>query len=198
MAETKQVECKFLLNIPTLDFLIPGTDEGITQGKDLSLPFWMAKTLYTYSMIDIKLPNNYNKKFREVLECEAEVSDLHKAGPDYYKFGKLLIELKREKGNNLEIYTEEGQRNKYRREEGETLEDRKMMAESLMKTFHRRRHKLLDYSLNYSNTDIHAKKEFETRLDNMEKRLYSLCKQQLNSIISWESEKRSKKKRLKC
>lgn len=186
LAQTRTINCIFLLKIPGLEFLSPANSQDIVPNAELLLPFWMAKTLYTYSMIDIELPIYYNEKFREILQAEADVVDLHKAGPYYYAFGKLLMNLKREKGNNLEMFTEEGQRNNYRREEGETLADRRLIATSLLNTFHFRRHKLIDFSTNLSK-DISAVRSFETRLDNMEKRLFKLGCQQLNEINKWKS-----------
>lgn len=188
LAHTQTVNCKFLLDIPGLDFLWPGNIQEATQGQELMLPFWMAKTLYTYSMIDIEVPKAYNSNFREILKADPDVVDLHRHGPHYYRFGKLLMGLKREKGNNLAMFTEEGQRNKYRREEGETLEDRRSMAESLIHTFHHRRHKLLEYSTNSTAGDEHKRvRLFEARLDNMEKRLFQIGRQQVNDLNKWNS-----------
>lgn len=187
LAHTQTVNCKFLFNIPGLEFLSPGKCQEVTQGYELLLPFWLAKTLYTYSMIDIDLPKAYDEKFRETLKADPNVVDLHKAGPHYYKFGKLLMRLRREKGNNLEMYNREGQRNKYRREEGETINDRRAIATTLIDSFHRRRHKLLEYSTNNrASIEIRDVCMFESRLDNMEKRLYQLGRQQVNEINKWK------------
>lgn len=190
LAQTQTANCKFLLNIPGLEFLSPGNSQDATQGAVTLLPFWMAKTLYTYSMIDIELPRAYNANFREILSADADVVDLHRAGPHYYRFGQLLMGLKREKGNNLAVYTEEGQRNKFRREEGEVLEDRRAIAQSLINAFHQRRHKLLEYSTNPAAGDDHRDvRLFESRLDNMEKRLFQLGRNQVNEINKWKSRK---------
>lgn len=186
LAHTQTVNCKFLLDIPGLEFLSPGeSQDDITQGTEILLPFWLAKTLYTYSMIDIDLPKTYKTNFREIMQAGADVVDLHRAGPHYYNFGKLLMGLRREKGNNLSTYTEEGQRNKYRREEGETLVDRRAIAASLIETFHQRRHLILDYSTNNSEDEHKTVREFEKRLDNMEKRLFQLGRQQVDELKKW-------------
>lgn len=190
LAQTQTINCKFLINIPGLEFLSPGNSQDATQGAALLLPFWMAKTLYTYSMIDVDLPKPYSANFREVMEVDADVVDLHRAGPHFYKFGKLLMGLKREKGNNLDMFNEEGQRNKYRREEGETLEDRRLIAASLINTFHHRRHKLLEYSTNPRASDEHRDvRLFESRLDNLEKRLFRLGRKQVYETNKWKSRK---------
>lgn len=190
LAQTQTINCKFLINIPGLEFLSPGNSQDATQGSTLLLPFWMAKTLYTYSMIDVDLPKPYSANFREVMEVDADVVDLHRAGPHFYRFGKLLMGLKREKGNNLDMFNEEGQRNKYRREEGETLEDRRLIAASLINTFHHRRHKLLEYSTNPRAGDEHRDvRLFESRLDNLEKRLFRLGRKQVHEINKWKSRK---------
>lgn len=188
LAQTQTVNCKFLLNIPGLGFLSPHGSQEATQGSELLLPFWMAKTLFTYSMIDIDLPKPYNASFREILSADADVVDLHRAGPHYYRFGKLLMGLKREKGNNLNAYTEDGQRNKYRREEGGTLEDRRSIADSLINTFHHRRHKLLEYSTNPRGGDEHHRvRAFESKLDITEKCLFQIGRQQVHEINQWNS-----------
>lgn len=188
LAQTQSVNCKFLFSIPGLDFLSPGNSQEVNHKSNLLLPFWMAKTLYTYSMIDIELPRPYTEKFYEVIQADPDVIDLHRAGPYYYRFGKLLMGLRREKGNNLDTYTEEGQRNKFRREEGETLGNRNSIADGMMRTFHHRRHKLINYSINPrasgGHTDVH---KFESRLDNMEKKLFQLGRQQVEEIKDWKS-----------
>lgn len=189
-AQTQTVEAQFLLDIPGLEFLSSSNTEEIKQGTEIMLPFWMAKVLYTYSMIDIKLPRAYTPDFIETLSAEADVVDLHKVGPDYYRFGKLLLGLKREKGNNLEVYMPDGQRNKFRREEGQTLENRRQIQHSLIDTFHKRRHKLLDYSTTSSARDVHHDYcSFVTRLDSMEKRLFQIARRQVEEIDKWKSRK---------
>lgn len=186
LAHTQAVSCKFLLDIPGLEFLSPGdSKEEIAKGTEILLPFWLAKTLYTYSMIDIDLPKSYKPSFREVIDAEPGVVDLHRAGPHYYGFGKLLMELRREKGNNLSMYTEEGQRNKYRREEGETLVDRREIASSLIETFHQRRHTILSYSIDPSERQHLRLVDFEKKLDNMEKKVYKLGRQQVEQLKKW-------------
>lgn len=186
LAHTQTVSCKFLLDIPGLEFLSAGdSKEEIVKDTDILLPFWLAKTLFTYSMIDIDLPKHYKTSFREVMQAGPNVVDLHRAGPHYYGFGKLLMELRREKGNDLSTYTEEGQRNKYRREEGEALVDRRDIAASLIETFHARRHQILDYSIDSSeqkHIKLHA---FEGKLDNLEKKLFQLGRQHVTQLKKW-------------
>lgn len=193
LTQAQSVDCKFLIDIPGLGCLFPNQEdksEDATQGSDLLLPFWMARTLYVNSVIDIVLPSTYKINFQENLVAEALVVDLHKAGPHYYHFGRLLMGLRREYGNNLEKFTEEGQRNKYRREEGETLVDKRALAFSLMTSFHRRREKILEYSINASAGEVHRDyHQFGKRLDNMEKRLFQIGKQQLEQLRNWTSRK---------
>lgn len=183
LAQTQTINCKFLFNIPNLEFLSPGNDQDIIQGSTLLLPFWMARTLYTYSMIDLELPQAYKEFFLELIQAEANAVDLHRAGPHYYRFGKLLMGLKREKGNNLEM-------DQFRREEGETLKERRLIAANLINSFHHRRHLLLEYSTNRRAADNHSDvRLFESRLDNMEKRLFQLGRQQVQKINKWKSYK---------
>lgn len=208
-AHAQLVNCKFLLYIPELKFLSPGKSQNVKPGSELFLPFWMAKTMYAYSMIDIDLPKGYNQNSRDTLKADPLEVNLHRLGPNYYEFGILLLGLRREKGNNLAMFTAEGQRNKYRREEDETLEERRLIAMSLIDTFHRRRHKLIEVSINaLASNDFQQVKELESRLDNLEKRLYRLGKKQKDEIKLWRdgkielisndviSRKSSKKRRL--
>jgi len=186
LAHSQRVQCKFLLDIPGLEFLSPMLEEG-TQGQLVLLPFWMARTLYTYSMIDIDIPEPYSRLKREQLEIESHLGDLHKDGPYFYHFGRLLLNLRREKGNNLAAFTEEGQRNKYRREEGETLGERREIATHLINTFHHRRKLILDHSLNKSMEASGSVVQFEKRLDNMEHNLFQLGRQIISDLKKWDS-----------
>jgi GINS complex subunit 3 len=188
-AHTQLVDCEFIVDVPGLDFLTSREDDGVKQGNQVILPFWMAKTLFTISMIDIKIPRHYDTNFLEMMSAEADVVDLHRHGPYYYHLGKLLMDLKREKGNDLAAFTEEGQRNKFRREEGETLLDRRSLAGSLMETFHYRRHKILGFSSNRSDHDHDVIKSFKLKLDNMEKRLYYIGQQHREELKDWDSKR---------
>uniref|UniRef100_A0A6G1SKK9 DNA replication complex GINS protein PSF3 n=1 Tax=Aceria tosichella TaxID=561515 RepID=A0A6G1SKK9_9ACAR len=191
LAHTQTVDCEFLVDVPGLDFLTSRDDDedDVQQGKKSVLPFWMAKTLYTISMIDIKIPKHYNTNFQGIMGAEADVVDLHRAGPYYYHLGKLLMDLRREKGNDLAPFTEEGQRNKFRREEGETLVDRRSLTGSLLDTFHYRRHKILKYSTNQSEYDHNVVKSFQLRLDNMEKQLFRIGQQHREELKDWDSKR---------
>lgn len=186
LAQTQLVDCTYLINIPGLEFLSPESSIDAKQGTTVSLPFWMAKTLYAYSMIDITLPKSYNASTREILEAGPCELDLHRQGPHYYRFGLLLMGLRREKGNNLPMFTEDGQRNKYRREEGEMFADRHLIANSLVNTFHCRRHRILDFSTRPPGESQQVRL-FESRLDNLEKRLFRLGRQHLSELNRWRA-----------
>lgn len=168
LAHSQKVNVKFLLDIPGLE---------ITEGTELMLPYWLAKTMYTYSMIDIEFPKAYNEKSNEVIEAEADVVNLYKKGPHYYRFGKLLMELKRERGNDLD--------NKYRREPGQVLVDKRSLAINLINTFHSRRHKILKYSTTKAK-DIKEVEDFEKRLDSMERKIYEIGRNQLKDFNKWK------------
>lgn len=188
LSQAQTVDCILLIKIPGLESILQTSVNDSKQGSKILLPFWMAKTLYTYSMIDIIIPKCYNDKFREIVFADPNIVDLHKFGPYYYHFGKLLMSLRREKGNNIATFNEEGQRNKYRREEGESLVDRRFISESLIDTFHRRRHKLLEISISKASLgELQDAKNFESRLDNMEKRLFKIGRQQVEMTNRWRS-----------
>lgn len=187
MVQTKMINCKLLVDIPNLAFLSAELVEPRTQGRTFTIPFWMAKTLYTYSIVDIELPHEYTEASYGTMEPDPINVDLRKKGPYFYQLGQMLLNLRREKGNNLAAYTEEGQRNKYRREEGETLEDRRRIAHFLMSMFHSRRTQILDDSLNNSKEDSQRVKEFKNKLDNLEIKLFRLGRQKEIEWNVWNS-----------
>lgn len=181
----KSVPIKFLLDIPNLEFLTSGSRDEVVPGYETQLPFWMAKVLYTHSMIDIELPRQYNQASREVIEADPDVVDLHRMGPNFYQLGRLLLSLRREKGNNLPAFLEDGQRNKFRREEGEMMDERLEIATCLINTFHHRRKMILEHSINPLKIESTRAKQFEQRLDDLEKKLYRYGDRQLNDWIKW-------------
>lgn len=185
LAQTQKVECKFLLSLPGLQFLSESTSQEVKQGTNLSLPYWMSKYLYNYSMIDIELPKYYKSNYRHILEADPSLPDLHKAGPYYYQFGQLLLSLRREEGNGLP--TSGPQKNKYGREKGETLEDRSDIAASLLDTFHKRRNKLINLSINRETVKIESKRLLASGMDNLEKRLYLIGERQVEELENWKN-----------
>lgn len=189
LTQTQKVSCTFLFSIPGLQFLdkVHEADQGTT----ITLPFWMARTLYTHSMIDIELPESYQFNFRQILVADPDLVNLRLAGPHYYKFGKLLMGLKREKGNNLAPFLEDGQRNKFRREEGETFDEKRSVANSLMYSFHTRRHQIIERSTNqatYNRADFdESVREFISQMDFMERRLFEIGRQHAIEKKRWET-----------
>lgn len=186
MAQTQVVKCKFLFSIPGLEFL-QSSGESIKQGTEVMLPFWMAKTLYSYSMIDIILPEIYDTASTQILEADPTVVDLSKTSPHYYRFGKLLAELKREKGNNLPPFLEDGRRNEYRREEGESFDAGRKIANSLINTFNERQDMILEFSTNQRGQTINDVRQLESRMDSLEKRLFQTGREQAKEMKRWES-----------
>lgn len=71
------------------------------------------------------MPKDYNQRFREILEADATIVDLHKHGPNYYRFGQHLASM--------------------------NLSESEDIANSLIDSFAQRFHKLVNVALSGSN-----------------------------------------------
>jgi GINS complex subunit 3 len=148
--------------MPKLGFLDPSADcEDITKDTKLELPFWLAKDLYSEGLVDILVPKGYNQTFREILEADANCVNLHKLGPNYYRFGQHLSHM--------------------------SIDESEDIAKSLVETFHQRYHRLVNYALNATNDTINEVLSFNSQLDNEEKDLFNIGKQSSDQMKNWEN-----------
>ena len=106
------------------------------------------------------VPRGYNETYREILEADANVVDLHKLGPNYYQFGEHLSQM--------------------------GLDDSEDIAKSLVGTFHQRFHKLVNYSLSATQDTINEVINFTNQLDNREKKLFQIGRKSVEQIKNWE------------
>lgn len=64
-------------------------------GAQLELPMWLAKSLggRRKRTVTVDLPKQYKEVYREILNADATVVNLHGLGPHYYGFGSHLLEF---------------------------------------------------------------------------------------------------------
>lgn len=139
----QRVTCTFEKPVDDLGFIDPTSDnKDVTSGTKLELPLWLARVLFSRGVVSIEVPKGYNETYREILDADATVVDLHTLGPNFYQFGKHLVDMK--------------------------LKGSREMARSLVTTFHQRFHRLLDFSLSGTNDTQLEMIEYQTLLDDVE------------------------------
>jgi len=123
LSSNQRVSCKFEVNISKLGFIDTSSDcDDIQEGTKLELPFWLAKDFYSQGLVTIETPKGYNQVYREILEADSNIVNLHKLCPNYYKFGTHLAKSK--------------------------LPDSQAIAKSLLDTFYQRLRRIMDNSSN--------------------------------------------------
>ncbi|XP_014671176.1 PREDICTED: DNA replication complex GINS protein PSF3-like [Priapulus caudatus] len=161
LASHEKVPCKFEMPVLRLGFLDTGTDVAdIRPGAKLELPYWLARALCNRrrSIVSVELPKQYRAGYREILEADASVVDLHKLGPFYYAFGMKLL--------NFE------------------LPESRDIATSLLQTFVTRFRGIMDSSQNALDADMAA---LVARLDDHERALFALGQRGLRAQQRWET-----------
>ena len=138
-----------------------GDSQDIEIGTKMEVPLWLARELHSEGLIDVSLPKGFNRTFREIFEADANCVDLHKLGPNYYKFGQHLADM--------------------------NLDESEDIANSLVETFHQRYHRLVNYSLSSTNDKMNDMQTFIQQLDNEEKKLFASGKHSLDQIKDWEN-----------
>ena len=161
-AQSQRVTCCFLRSVRGIGFVDASCEStDVAAGAKLELPLWLARVFAARKVVEIELPKGYSETYREILQADASVVDLHKLGPDYYKFAQHLLSLGVKDGADI--------------------------AKSLVSAFHQRFHHILDFSMNSSlDTKVEMLK-FQAQLDNSElDLLVSGCKE-ADSYRQWES-----------
>lgn len=102
----------------------------------------------------------YNDTFRQIFNADATVIDLNKICTNFYRFGEHLVDLEFGESNDI--------------------------AAMLESTFEQRIHQVLNYSLNAVSESVNDGISFKKKLDNLESRLYSIGKKELNQYMRWE------------
>lgn len=161
-SEATKITVRFLQTVPKLGFIDPSSEcTDIEKGSKLELPLWLAKELYHRQLIEIDVPKGYNIAYREILEADANVVDLHKLGPNFYKVGQHLANMK--------------------------LPESEDIAKSLVSTFSQRVHRLLDFSMNATDDTMNEVLRYEALLDNDERELFNAGRQATEEVKKWEN-----------
>lgn len=161
-AQTQKVSCCFVRDVRGIGFLDPSSDgPDVAANTKLELPLWLARVLYTRKLIEIEIPKGYTDTYREILDADACVVDLHKLGPDYYKVGQHLLTL--------------------------GVKDSADMAKSLVSAFHQRFHLILDHAMNCTTDTQVEMLKFQSTLDNSELELLHSGRKAADSFKQWEN-----------
>ena len=94
LASDSKVSCVFEMQVLRLGFLVPGTSvENIAIGTKMDLPYWLARALCSKrkQIVSVELPKAYKDAYREVIRADANVVNLQKLGPYYYRTGVKLL-----------------------------------------------------------------------------------------------------------
>ncbi|KAL5021176.1 hypothetical protein ScPMuIL_000331 [Solemya velum] len=166
LATQERLPCKVELPIFRLGYLDSATDgNDLLPGTKLEMPFWMAQSLCSRRrhIISIELPKQYRGSYREILDADANVVDLHKMGPYYYAFGTQLLRFDHADGSDI--------------------------AKSLLMTFQMRFRKIMDSSRNSFNEDTCS---LTNKLDETERSLFKAGQKELNDFQRWETRETEK------
>nr|SVE74513.1 EOG090X0G8U [Daphnia barbata] len=89
-----RVSCKFEVSVPKLGMLDQSADDqNLKQGSKVELPFWMVPTLHAKKVITFEIPRHYKVNYRQILQADSIVVDLHKWGPYFYDLGLHVANL---------------------------------------------------------------------------------------------------------
>lgn len=161
LALGQRVGCCFDKTVDSLGFIDAASEsQDMIAGTKMEAPLWMVKVLYSRKLVSIEVPKGYNETYREILDADSNVVDLHKQGPNFYLFGKHLVEM--------------------------NLKESEDIARSLVSAFHQRFHKLFDYALNASEDIINERLQYQQSLDNMELDILEVGQKSTVSFKKWE------------
>lgn len=158
----QKVACVFEKPVTGLGFIDPSSDSSdIAAGCKLELPLWLAKAFKAGKIVSIEIPKGFNETYREILDADASVVDLHNLGPNYYRMGKHLVNM--------------------------NLKDSQDISRSLINTFHSRFHKLLDHSIHDSQDTASEMIGYHSTLDNMERDLLAVGRLSTDQFRQWSN-----------
>lgn len=161
LALSQRVACNFERSVQGLGFIDPATESNdVTVNTKVEIPLWLAKVLHSRKLVSIEVPKGYNETYREILDADSTVVDLHKLGPRFYSFGKHLVGL--------------------------NIKESEDIAKSLVNTFHQRFHKLLDYSLSVTSDTGNEMLQYQSTLDDKELDILATGKKSTEEFKRWE------------
>ncbi|KFM61684.1 DNA replication complex GINS protein PSF3, partial [Stegodyphus mimosarum] len=164
LATNERIPCRFEVPVHKLGFLDPSSGSpDLAQGTKLELPLWMAQALQNRHIIAVEVPRVYREAYREILNADASVVDLHKMGPYFYHFGLYLLRF--------------------------SHHDSEDICKILNQTFRNRFRKLMDTSQNSLKEDAAT---LTSNLDRTEIALFNLGYKSLHDLKSWQCRKNQK------
>ena len=155
----EKVPVKFELPCYRLGFLDPSTtDEHLSSGTKMEISCWLALKLCTGRRLvaSVELPKIYNMSHREMFKADANVLNLNKMGPYFYRFGTRLLHFQH-------------------RDSGD-------VARAMLEVFVKRFRRVMDASHNASHQDVIKIKQ---KLDAFEVRLFDMGQASLHDHITW-------------
>ncbi|KAK2155766.1 hypothetical protein LSH36_232g04066 [Paralvinella palmiformis] len=161
LATQERIPCTFQTEVLNLGYIDPSLDSSnIPKGTKLELPFWLAKALCSRrkQCVTIDLPKHYKEVYRDVFNADANVVDLHKLGPYFYRFGSHLLHFEHPESPDI--------------------------AKSLLKVFQARFRDIMDASQNAYDQDMSKMTE---KLDEMEKVIFFHGQKGLKDLQMWET-----------
>uniref|UniRef100_T1JJC2 DNA replication complex GINS protein PSF3 n=1 Tax=Strigamia maritima TaxID=126957 RepID=T1JJC2_STRMM len=157
----QRIQCTFKKTVHKLGYLNPAADdENLEVGTKLELPFWLAQDLSKRAIVRVDIPKVYKESYREILQADATVVDLHKIGPNFYNFATHVI-----------IF--------------EHAESKQIM-ECLMQTFKERFKRIMDASQNHLQNGTN---DIIGKLDDFEKYLFKRGQESFKDYQQWQNRK---------
>ncbi|GIY88987.1 DNA replication complex GINS protein PSF3 [Caerostris darwini] len=164
LATNERIPCKFEVGVHKLGFLDPSNgNSDLARGTKLEIPLWMAQALRSRRIISMDIPRVYREAYREILNADASVVDLHKMGPYFYHFGLYLLRF--------------------------AHQDSEDISRILYHTFRHRFRKLMDTSQNSIEEDATA---LTANLDRTEIALFNLGHKSLLDLKNWQHRRSQK------
>jgi len=155
----EKVPVKFELPCYRLGFLDASTtDEHLSAGTKMELPCWLALKLCTGRRLiaSVELPKIYNESYRQIFKADANVLDLHKMGPYFFRFGSRLLHFQHQDSGDV--------------------------ARAMLEVFVKRFRKVMDASHNASHQDVVKIKQ---QLDDFEIALFENGQRTLHDHQDW-------------
>ncbi|GFS36461.1 DNA replication complex GINS protein PSF3 [Nephila pilipes] len=115
LATNERIPCKFEVDVHKLGFLDPSSgSQDLAKGTKLEIPLWMAQTLQGRRLVTMDIPRVYREAYREILNADATVVDLHKMGPYFYHLGLYLLRFAHQDSEDICRILNQTLRNRFR------------------------------------------------------------------------------------
>nr|SVE94570.1 EOG090X0G8U [Simocephalus serrulatus] len=138
-------------------------DQDLKQGSKVELPFWMVPTLHSKKVISLEIPRHYKVNYRQILQADSIVVDLHKWGPYFYDLGLHVANL--------------------------DLKDSPDIKKSLVDTLLNRLRQIMDMS---QHSTHHETVHLIANLDELERKLFAVGQLSFRSYKEWVRRESSK------